>query len=261
MEILKRILVAVIFIPVLLLIFYLGGWYLKILLALILTAQLVELRHIFAKLEAQPNFLIVPLGLLFYFANILASNQITIAVLVASIIIMMSIDLFSHQLQGAVKRISFSIFALIYLSLFLALTFKLSLLGDDKYLLLGLMVTIWVTDSAAYFLGMSFGKHRNIFAASPQKSIEGFISGIIAAFITAFLLGMLFGYTNVQIIAMAVAAGIFGQFGDLFESILKRDAGVKDSSNLLPGHGGILDRFDSLLFAAPVLYLLLSLLK
>jgi phosphatidate cytidylyltransferase len=128
-------------------------------------------------------------------------------------------------------------------------------------MLLGLMVTIWVTDSAAYFLGMSFGKHRNIFAASPQKSIEGFISGIIAAFITAFLLGMLFGYTNVQIIAMAVAAGIFGQFGDLFESILKRDAGVKDSSNLLPGHGGILDRFDSLLFAAPVLYLLLSLLK
>jgi phosphatidate cytidylyltransferase len=108
---------------------------------------------------------------------------------------------------------------------------------------------------------MSVGKHRNIFAASPKKSIEGFISGFVAAFIAAYLLGILFGYTNVQIIAMAVAAGIFGQFGDLFESILKRDAGVKDSSNLLPGHGGILDRFDSLLIAAPVLYLLLDLIK
>jgi phosphatidate cytidylyltransferase len=261
MELFKRILVAVIFIPILLLVFYLGGWYLKILLALILTAQLVELRHIFAKLEAKPNFLIIPLGLLFYFSNILASNQITMAVLVASVILMMSIDLFSHQLQGAVKRISFSLFAFIYLALCLALTYKVTLLGNGRYLLLGLMVTIWVTDSAAYFLGMSVGKHRNIFAASPKKSIEGFISGFVAAFIAAYLLGILFGYTNVQKIAMAVAAGIFGQFGDLFESILKRDAGVKDSSNLLPGHGGILDRFDSLLIAAPVLYLLLDLIK
>lgn len=105
---------------------------------------------------------------------------------------------------------------------------------------------------------MLIGKHRNIFAVSPKKSLEGFLAGILFAFIGAYVLYLCFrGVVDLKLLYLgAVAAGLFGQFGDLAESLLKRDIGVKDSSNIIPGHGGMLDRFDSFIVAAPVFYAL-----
>ncbi len=116
---------------------------------------------------------------------------------------------------------------------------------------------IWITDSAAYFVGRAIGKHKGIFKASPNKSLEGFLAGTFFSFVGSYFMMKFMGLSLPQAIAVAISGGIFGQMGDLFESILKRDAGVKDSSNVLPGHGGILDRFDSLLLAAPVFYVIL----
>ncbi|HNU97951.1 MAG TPA: phosphatidate cytidylyltransferase, partial [Candidatus Syntrophosphaera thermopropionivorans] len=117
-------------------------------------------------------------------------------------------------------------------------------------------------DSVAYFIGMKWGRHRGIFPISPKKSIEGFIAGIIAPFIIMIILyfiGIIKSYQD--LILVAVAAGIFGQLGDLVESMIKRFCGVKDSSKLIPGHGGILDRFDSILLAGSFLYCSLIILQ
>ena len=119
-----------------------------------------------------------------------------------------------------------------------------------------LFASIWLCDSAAYFAGRGLGRHKLFERVSPNKTWEGAAAGFIAA-VVAFALGrewVLPYLTMPQAIVCGSIVGVFGQIGDLAESLLKRDAGVKDSSNLIPGHGGVLDRFDSLMFVAPLLY-------
>ncbi len=122
------------------------------------------------------------------------------------------------------------------------------------------LVSIWLCDSAAYFAGRAFGKHKLFERVSPKKTWEGAIAGFAAA-VGAFVAGqwwVLPYLTPGEAAVCGIIVGIFGQAGDLFESLLKRDAGVKDSSALIPGHGGVLDRFDSLMFVSPLLYLYLD---
>ncbi len=127
------------------------------------------------------------------------------------------------------------------------------------------VLVTWATDTGAYTFGRLFGKHKLIPSVSPSKTIEGAIGGLIVAVLGAWLYAQFLltpfaqlGLSPTGILLFGLAIGIVGQVGDLAESLLKRDAGVKDSSRLLPGHGGILDRFDSLLFVLPVAYLLLG---
>jgi phosphatidate cytidylyltransferase len=131
-------------------------------------------------------------------------------------------------------------------------------------LFLFILFSVWISDSAAYFIGKSFGKHKLAPRVSPKKTWEGAVAGFVGG-AGGFLLLSLFFLSSLPImdsIVIGVIIGTVGQIGDLAESQLKRDAGVKDSSALIPGHGGILDRFDSLLFIMPVvaLYLLITLL-
>ncbi|HLO12356.1 MAG TPA: phosphatidate cytidylyltransferase [Pseudoneobacillus sp.] len=114
---------------------------------------------------------------------------------------------------------------------------------------------IWATDSGAYFIGKALGKRKLWPEISPNKTVEGSIGGVICALVVAVLFSL---YTNInatilELLVITIVLSIFGQIGDLVESALKRHYNVKDSGNLLPGHGGILDRFDSLLFVWPLL--------
>ena len=124
-----------------------------------------------------------------------------------------------------------------------------------------LLLTIWFTDSFAYFGGMKFGKNKLSPKISPNKSIEGSVIGSLSSIVIA----LLFFYTTnifsnlLVAIAITLVVSVVGQFGDLIESAYKREYQVKDSSNLLPGHGGIFDRFDSVILSAPCLIILLSL--
>lgn len=124
-------------------------------------------------------------------------------------------------------------------------------------IIIGLLITIWICDSAAFFLGVAFGKHKIFPRVSPKKSWEGSIAGLLFALIAMIANKAIYmdflSWTDV--VVFGITAGILGQTGDFVESMVKRDADVKDSSNLIPGHGGIFDRFDSLLFTAPVIYL------
>jgi phosphatidate cytidylyltransferase len=118
-----------------------------------------------------------------------------------------------------------------------------------------LLATIWAGDSAAYYGGRAFGRHPLAPTISPNKTVEGSIAGLIGSIVAGVGLGTwLLGMRIPFLVLAAIAAAIAGQIGDLVESAFKRSAGVKDSSALLPGHGGMLDRLDSLLFAAPVFF-------
>lgn len=128
--------------------------------------------------------------------------------------------------------------------------------------LLGFFLILWIYDSGAYIFGSMFGKHRMLERISPKKSWEGFVGGTLAGWLTAFLVSASFReFTLAQWLLIATIIIIFGTIGDLVESMLKRSTGVKDSGTLLPGHGGILDRFDAVFLAAPAVFLILQFLR
>ena len=129
--------------------------------------------------------------------------------------------------------------------------------GGLEFLIFALLI-VWTTDSGAYFIGRKIGKRKLWPEISPNKTVEGFVGGIITAVVFASIMQMIYPISSswIALIVIAVIASIFGQMGDLVESAIKRHYGVKDSGNLLPGHGGILDRFDSLLFVLPLLHFL-----
>jgi len=125
-----------------------------------------------------------------------------------------------------------------------------------RYLLLAMFIMIWLNDTGAYIVGSSIGKHRLFERISPKKSWEGFVGGALFAVASAFLLR--FGFPGIWgnfpisfLCGLGAIVAVFGTWGDLVESLIKRSLGVKDSGNILPGHGGILDRIDSLLLVLP----------
>jgi len=125
--------------------------------------------------------------------------------------------------------------------------------GDSLLFLFGIL---WVGDTAAMGVGSWIGKHKLAPSVSPNKTVEGFVGGIAGAMLVGLLM-MFWKFSQIEwyhVLIIAVGCSVFGQLGDLVESMWKRSLGLKDSSALIPGHGGVLDRFDSLLFAAPFMY-------
>ena len=132
----------------------------------------------------------------------------------------------------------------------------------DPSIILGCFILIWVNDSFAYIVGKSFGKQKLFYSISPHKTVEGFLGGLLFCCISASIVSRYIDDTlstpNWLIIAIIVS--VFGTLGDLIESKLKRESNVKDSGKIMPGHGGILDRLDSVIFASPYIYLFLKLI-
>jgi len=128
-------------------------------------------------------------------------------------------------------------------------------------ILIAVFVTIWVNDTGAYLFGVTLGKHRLFERISPKKSWEGFVGGAIAALVSGYVFSLFIPELSlIQWLIFSEIIVIFGTFGDLIESLLKRTVNIKDSGNIIPGHGGLLDRFDSMLLAAPVIFIYLSFL-
>lgn len=164
-----------------------------------------------------------------------------------------------RNIGNALLNISIFVFLIIYCVVPFYFMFEILIISKDKELLfplfLGLLVIIWLNDTMAYFTGKKFGKHKIFERISPKKTWEGTIGGILFSLLGSFVIGnlnheipMFFWLISVLIIVpMSI-------LGDFFESLIKRSVQVKDSGNLLPGHGGILDRFDSVIYAAPAFY-------
>jgi phosphatidate cytidylyltransferase len=174
-------------------------------------------------------------------------------------------DLFDKRKNGF-KNSMITIAGIIYIALPYSLLSFLIYPGNNSgsqfypWVLMGIFLIIWIYDSMAYVFGSMLGKHKICVRISPKKSWEGLIGGTVFAVITGIVNSLFFdelSLINWVVIALLIVA--FGTSGDFFESKLKREAGVKDSGNILPGHGGMLDRFDTMLFAAPVIFVWITL--
>lgn len=157
-----------------------------------------------------------------------------------------------------------NLFGVFYIALPMSLLQPLrgetEVVGGPRHDVLAVMLAVWASDSMAYFVGRAIGKRRLLPRLSPGKTLEGFVAGLLAPAILLVGLGpwLLPGHSPAFLAVAGLVLAVAAIAGDLFESLLKRSAGVKDSSQLLPGHGGALDRIDSLLAAFPAWYLLLE---
>lgn len=166
-------------------------------------------------------------------------------------------DKTTPSLTAAGNALSVTAFIALPLSIFSSIipSGDLHANNSGRELLLGFLAILWVTDSAAYLLGSTFGKHKLCQRLSPGKTWEGSLGGLFFGLLVAWVIAEFF--SEIPLIHWIIIAGIiavFGTLGDLCESMIKRIAGVKDSGNVLPGHGGVLDRFDAVLMSAPAVY-------
>ncbi len=132
----------------------------------------------------------------------------------------------------------------------------------NPFVLLGSFILVWVNDTFAYLIGKNFGKQKLFSSVSPKKTLEGFLGGVLFACIVSYIISLY--YTELSFtswLILSIIVSIVGTIGDLVESKFKRQAQVKDSGNIMPGHGGMLDRLDSIIFAAPFIYLFLRILQ
>ncbi|MBO7572215.1 MAG: phosphatidate cytidylyltransferase [Bacteroidales bacterium] len=176
---------------------------------------------------------------------------ITAVPLLALILSLFIIQLFEHDTKQE-ERLGKSFLALIYIALPLSLATYIGM--TDNQLIMAVFILIWISDTMAYLVGCKFGKHKIFERISPKKSWEGAIGGFVFTITAAAFGGYLFpklGFEVWQWCVIGATVGVFAILGDFIESMFKRSAGVKDSGNLIPGHGGLLDRLDSFIFTIP----------
>lgn len=238
----------------------------------ILVGSLFEFYRLSLKSRVRPQmFLGVGLGLLLFVSTFLhASGKVDLPIMFYAFI-PLSMGVFIVELYRNHSRpftnIAYTLLGIIYiagpLSLMNYIGFTPTIGGAiyDFRLILGFFFLLWANDTGAYLVGMSIGKHRLFPRISPKKSWEGFFGGIAVSMGVGAVLAHFFNDYSLHVwIVMAVLISISGVFGDLIESMYKRSLQVKDSGNIMPGHGGFLDRFDAVFFASPIVFVYLQLI-
>lgn len=193
------------------------------------------------------------LNLLLAFGNLDKTPLFLVLILLLLLVLSMGT---SENLATTITQVGVSLFGILYIGFLLSYVSLIRGLPNGKAWALFLIVTVWAGDIFAFSGGSLFGKHKLYPRISPKKTYEGLIGGILGSILLAMAFALLFlPEVNKGIcVLLAIGMGIFGQLGDFSESMLKRSAQVKDSGNLIPGHGGMLDRMDSFLLASPFLY-------
>jgi phosphatidate cytidylyltransferase len=266
----SRVIVSIIGIPLIIIVCLLGKIYFLILplgIGLISFYELAKMtrnKHIYVNLTV--GWLIIFIIIINEYNPFIPVKEL----ILLSILVLLLLELFRNK-ESAISNLGTTLLGIFYIGFFSAALVDLREFYNDSaftyyqggYLVISILVAIWVCDSAAYFLGTALGKHKLMPRISPNKTWEGAIAGFIFSVVTFIAAKDLFleFLEWRDIIAIGIIIGILGQCGDLIESMIKRDSRVKDSSSIIPGHGGILDRFDSLLFTAPAVYLYLKLIQ
>ena len=257
----KRTLFAVLALAIFLPVLFVGGLLLQIgigLLAMLAVHELLHMKGLKTMTIEGTLTLFATFALTIPLENYLTflpvdGNVVAYSVLIT---IMLGTTVFSksYTIEDAVFPIAMSF----YVGFGFNALLDARVAGFDKVLLA--LFIVWATDSAAYLIGMNFGKHKLAPRVSPNKSIEGFIGGILGAVLVTVLFMLVdstvaLPYGMYRMSLFAVFFSVAGQFGDLIESAMKRHFGVKDSGKFIPGHGGVLDRFDSMLVVFPIMHL------
>ncbi|NQY09807.1 MAG: phosphatidate cytidylyltransferase [Flavobacteriales bacterium] len=208
--------------------------------------------------EKKSNWLMYIIGVVMFISFHFAAFTNNISLLLASIpfIMVLFISEIFRKDSDHFKRTASSIMGIVYIALPISLINYLAVAGLPGYnpkLILGYIVLLWANDTGAYVFGVSMGKHKLFERISAKKTWEGAIGGAITTIAVAYGVFIYTGTLSiVHWVAIALITVVFGSLGDLVESSIKRRVGVKDSGNILPGHGGVLDRFDGLLISLPV---------
>ena len=192
-------------------------------------------------------------------ALIVSPHQSSIALpsLLAALVAILSVPLFVHMpLQERLKEGAIALTGMLYIGLTLSFLTLTRLLPDGEWLILFVLLVTWAGDTGAYYVGTLCGQHPLAPRVSPKKTVEGLVGGLIAATVVAYLARWWFlpALSGLDCLILAMVITATGLWGDLAESVIKRSVGVKDSGGVLPGHGGMLYRLDSLLFSAPAFY-------
>jgi phosphatidate cytidylyltransferase len=258
-----RILVIVILLPVGLFLIYLGGWIFAAFVALVLGLAGWEFTRLFQASNLRPALAVVIGGVVLLalgrqwddFAS--SSWLITLLILVAMTYHLIA---FERGRDRAGTDFALTIAGAVYCGWLGAYFVSLRKLDEGLWWLLLVLPTVWIADAGAYLIGRKFGKHKLSPRLSPKKTWEGYIGGIIFGTAGTALLALLyqiwagpgFAISTLQCVGLGLVLSTVTTLGDLGESMIKRQNGVKDSSNLIPGHGGVFDRIDSWLWAAPI---------
>lgn len=194
-------------------------------------------------------------------------QQFVTLMAIAALMLLMSIYVFTFP-KYKTEEVTVTYFGVFYVAVMLSYLYQVRAMADGKYLVWLIFISSWGCDTCAYCVGKLFGKHKMAPVLSPKKSIEGAVGGAAGAAILAFGYTLLFGSRMSDIAdpqftctAACAIAAVISQIGDLAASAIKRNHNIKDYGNLIPGHGGILDRFDSMLFTAPAIYFAILFLR
>jgi phosphatidate cytidylyltransferase len=189
---------------------------------------------------------------------------IIVPTLLATLVCVTSVPLLSRSpLEQSLRDGAMTLFGVLYLGLTLGTLAMTRLLPQGEWLIFFLLLVTWASDTGAYYVGTLYGRHRLAPTISPKKTVEGLVGGLIAAIIAGYIARWWFlpELSGLDCLILATLLTIAGLWGDLAESAMKRTVGMKDSGGILPGHGGMLDRLDSLLFATPVFYYYITLVS
>lgn len=245
-------------------------WSLGALLLVMLVGGVLELYGLVGKQQLQPQRALGMIACVVLFALNFAfvCDDIVIlgkghtwfasgaAFLLLSIPLMFICELYRKQ-ENPAANIATTILALFYVALPLSLLLYMPIIGRDEWtpwVLIAYIAIVWSNDVFAYLAGMAFGRHRLFERLSPKKSWEGFFGGLVGALVAGYVVAKLLGDEPLAWLGLAVVTVVTAVLGDLAESMFKRAAEVKDSGTLIPGHGGVLDRFDALLLSAPFVF-------
>lgn len=213
--------------------------------------KLVNLKNIV------PMLIAVGLFILCNLSNTIKTNDILI--LLATLLVSVKAIFFLFDKKNKpVDSLSKYVYLIGYIILPFVLITKIPFVENsyNPNIILSIFILIWVNDTFAFLVGKTFGKHKLFEKVSPKKTIEGFVGGFIFSIVAGIILAQfLMLQSYIHWIFIAVLASVFGTLGDLVESKFKRIANVKDSGNIMPGHGGVLDRLDSIIFVAPIVFL------
>ncbi len=258
----KRVISAIILIPVIIFLVWWGGYPYSAAIILASSLMLIEFWGLSQSIGGRGGRIFtVVCGILFCLSAVDSIGfRIPVELaLTLTLLLLFSYQIFRDQVNVAFLSVASTLLGVVYIGW--AFGYHLILLRDisdaGRGLIFFLLVTIWLGDTAAYLFGKRFGRHKLRPTISPAKTIEGAIAGIV--FGTLGGLGVRFFFLEEVLsfphaLVLGVMLGIVGQLSDLSESVIKRSAGVKDSGDLIPGHGGLLDRCDSLVLSAPALY-------
>jgi phosphatidate cytidylyltransferase len=251
----SRIVVALVLLPLVLGLVWLGGWWLFGLAAI---GGLIALHELYTMGRGlRPIVLGGYIGLLLTLVGAGAGNAAwMVGGIFATILVALVIFGFSDARPSATAAISLTLLGVVWIGGGLSTLLLLRDIPEDgRLVLLTVLIAVFADDTAAYAVGRSIGRHKMAPRISPGKSWEGFVGGTIAAMAVAFFAMYDQGFlTDLEALALGAAVALSSALGDLFESAIKRDLGFKDSGRILAGHGGVLDRVDSLLWAGPAAF-------